>query len=170
MTRRIALLAYPRCQLLDVTGPWQVFATANDLAGTALYRLTLLAEEAGALTTNWGMVLHADNSWQALPGEEGIDTLLVAGGSGVGEQAGNQALLAKLRKMAPSVRRLGSVCTGAFLLAPQACSTATVPRPTGVIAKPWPMPIPPSTSPAMRCTSKASLTLRQRQRAIPVPG
>ncbi|GAB2800965.1 GlxA family transcriptional regulator [Halomonas shantousis] len=117
MTRRIALLAYPRCQLLDVTGPWQVFATANDLAGTALYRLTLLAEEAGALTANSGMALHADIGWQALGAEEGFDTLLIAGGSGVGAQAGNPALLAKLREMAPSVRRLGSVCTGAFLLA-----------------------------------------------------
>lgn len=40
MTRHIALLAYPDCQLLDISGPWQVFASANALSPQPLYRLT----------------------------------------------------------------------------------------------------------------------------------
>ena len=32
-SRRITLLAYPDCQVLDVCGPWQVFASANDVLG-----------------------------------------------------------------------------------------------------------------------------------------
>ncbi|SDK81009.1 Transcriptional regulator GlxA family, contains an amidase domain and an AraC-type DNA-binding HTH domain [Modicisalibacter muralis] len=117
MSRSIALLAYPRCQLLDVSGPWQVFASANELAGKPLYRLTLLGESPGPLATNSGMAFHADRSWHSLGVEETLDTLLVAGGSGVTEQCGNAALIDKLRELAPHVRRIGSVCTGAFLLA-----------------------------------------------------
>jgi transcriptional regulator GlxA family with amidase domain len=46
-----------------------------------------------------------------------IDTLLVAGGLGAQEAARDQALLRWLKRMAPRVRRLGSICTGAFVLA-----------------------------------------------------
>jgi transcriptional regulator GlxA family with amidase domain len=46
-----------------------------------------------------------------------VDTLLVAGGTGLDEAARDKQLLAWLRKMAPHVRRFGSICTGAFLLA-----------------------------------------------------
>ena len=46
MTRHVALFAYPDCQLLDVSGPWQVFASANALSPQPLYQLTLVADAA----------------------------------------------------------------------------------------------------------------------------
>jgi transcriptional regulator GlxA family with amidase domain len=46
-----------------------------------------------------------------------IDTLLVAGGSGVETASRDEELLLWLQKTAQRVRRIGSVCTGAFLLA-----------------------------------------------------
>src|SRR5208337_2250499 len=46
-----------------------------------------------------------------------IDTLLVAGGTGVEEAAQSEELVLWLRKTAQRVRRIGSICTGAFLLA-----------------------------------------------------
>jgi transcriptional regulator GlxA family with amidase domain len=49
--------------------------------------------------------------------DDGIDTLLVAGGLGVEEARKNPDLVAWLSGMAGRVRRLGSICTGAFLLA-----------------------------------------------------
>lgn len=117
MSRQIALLAYPDCQLLDISGPWQVFASANELAGEPLYLLTLLGESTGPVVTNSGLALHVTQSWHELDAQIPVDTLLVAGGSGVTEQCGNVSLLDKLLELAPCVRRLGSVCTGAFLLA-----------------------------------------------------
>src|SRR5206468_9437280 len=45
-----------------------------------------------------------------------IDTLLVAGGLGCLEAMKDRALLRWLRQVAPRVRRLGSICTGAFVL------------------------------------------------------
>src|SRR5258708_774602 len=47
----------------------------------------------------------------------GMDTLLVAGGIGARRAPSDRALVRWLRRIAPRVRRLASVCTGAFLLA-----------------------------------------------------
>jgi len=49
--------------------------------------------------------------------KEGIDTLLVAGGRGTAAALRDRPLIAWLRSMAPRVRRVGSVCSGSFLLA-----------------------------------------------------
>lgn len=117
MPRRVILVAYPDCQLLDVTGPWQVFASANVLAGRTLYSLSLAAEAVGALRSNAGLALYADLAWAELTPETPIDTLLVVGGSGVAAQRSNSPLLDRLDTLAPHCRRLGSICTGAFLLA-----------------------------------------------------
>jgi transcriptional regulator GlxA family with amidase domain len=65
--------------------------------------------------TSGGIVVHADRAFASLRAP--LDTLLVAGGIGVGAPARDARLLAWLRGMAPRVRRLGSVCTGTFLLA-----------------------------------------------------
>lgn len=117
MTRAIVLLAYPDCQLLDVSGPWQVFASANALADAPLYALHLLAERRGPLMTNGGLALQATHALDELDDLTPLDTLLVAGGSGVMRQCESAAMLRALHHLAPAARRLGSVCTGAFLLA-----------------------------------------------------
>lgn len=117
MTRHIALLAYPDCQLLDVSGPWQVFASANALSPLPLYRLTLMADAPGPVMTNGGLAVYASQSYAEMRQLLPLDTLLVAGGSGVMEKRHDQHVLALLRDIAPQVRRLGSICSGAFLLA-----------------------------------------------------
>lgn len=117
MSRNVVLLAYPDCQLLDVSGPWQVFASANALSGRELYRLYLVAKQPGPVMTNGGLALQATHGRDLLVRLLPFDTLLVAGGSGVTRQCDDSALLETLRQVSPRVRRLGSVCTGAFLLA-----------------------------------------------------
>ncbi|GED21711.1 GlxA family transcriptional regulator [Halomonas halmophila] len=115
--RRVALLAYPDCQVLDIAGPWQVFASANALAGQPLYALNLVARSPGNLITNGGLVMQADLDWQGLASLGAPDTLLIAGGSGVFDECRAGHHLEELGEMAPRVRRLGAICTGAFLLA-----------------------------------------------------
>ena len=117
MTRHVAMLAYPDCQLLDVTGPWQVFASANALSPHPLYQLTLLADVVGPVVTNSGLAVNATHSYHQLNALLPLDTLLVAGGSGVMQQRDIAAVKNALCETAPQVRRLGSICSGAFLLA-----------------------------------------------------
>ena len=119
-TRTVACLIYPDAMSLDAVGPLQVFGSANaERAGHGLppaYALRLLAEAAGPVATSAGFALLADGSWKALD-PAGLDTVLVAGGDGVIAQLGNTALQQWLRRAEPQVRRLGSVCSGALLLA-----------------------------------------------------
>jgi transcriptional regulator GlxA family with amidase domain len=116
--RVVDVLIFPRVQVLDVTGPVQVFATANDFVveagGTPPYRLRLVAQDAGGVTATAGVGLAA----QPLSRRgEALDTLIVPGGPGVGAAAENPVLLDWLRQRATQARRVASVCTGAFLLA-----------------------------------------------------
>lgn len=115
-----ACLIYPGFMSLDVVGPWQVMASANDelsRQGRAPhYALRLLAEQPGMVTCSAGLGLVA----QAAYGDEpiaGIHTLIVPGGQGVSGQLGNATLLRWLQQAEPLVARMGSVCSGALLLA-----------------------------------------------------
>ena len=119
---RIALVIYPGVQALDAVGPLEVFSTANHLARAAglcqedRYQLTLISTEPGPVTSSSGYQLVAQCSWQGL--RPLPDTLLLAGGSeeglrGIGL---NLEFQAWLRETSTQVSRLGSVCTGAFLL------------------------------------------------------
>ncbi|PJH85404.1 MULTISPECIES: GlxA family transcriptional regulator [Pseudomonas] len=114
--KTVHVLAFANVQVLDVTGPLQVFASANDLArqqGLPLpYTPTVIAVGGGAVMSSAGLALLAE----PLP-SEGSDTLLIAGGWGVYEAAKDPALVAWVKEHGLRSRRVASVCTGAFLLA-----------------------------------------------------
>jgi transcriptional regulator GlxA family with amidase domain len=116
--RVVEVLAFPSVKLLDVTGPVQVFATANSLmkqAGqTEPYVIRIVAESGQHVEASGGVELAV----HPLPSPRGpLDTLMIAGGEGVGVAAANSQLLDWLRKRSNHARRTASVCTGAFLLA-----------------------------------------------------
>jgi transcriptional regulator GlxA family with amidase domain len=121
--RVIEVLAYPAVQLLDVTGPLQVFATTNDLVtkprGTAAgrtppYELRVVAQGGQSVTASAGLGLVADS---LPPVDATVDTLMIAGGPGVEAAAADPVLVNWVRQRAKHARRVASVCTGAFLLA-----------------------------------------------------
>jgi transcriptional regulator GlxA family with amidase domain len=114
--RRIEILAFPRVQLLDVTGPLQVFATANELApygSTPPYEAAVVAAGASIVTSaGLGLVTEALSSLS-----REVDTLVIAGGYGVDAACRDEALLCWVTARAGAARWVASVCSGAFLLA-----------------------------------------------------
>lgn len=116
--RVVEVLAYPAVQLLDVTGPAQVFASANDAVvaagGTPPYVVKLVAQGGEGATASAGLRFAAD---PLPPWCEALDTLLVAGGTGAEAATENPVLIDWVRHRATQARRIASVCTGAFLLA-----------------------------------------------------
>ncbi|MCF4994549.1 helix-turn-helix domain-containing protein [Pseudomonas syringae] len=116
MPKAIHVLAFANLQLLDVTGPLQVFASANDIARQqgvpAPYAPTVIACGGGAVMSSAGLAVLAD----PLPQDPG-DTLIISGGWGVYAAAEDPSLVNWVREYAASCRRVASVCTGAFLLA-----------------------------------------------------
>ncbi|HVI34260.1 GlxA family transcriptional regulator [Phenylobacterium sp.] len=119
MTHRVAMLAFPDAQVLDVIGPLEVFSrTARWLADTwgraePAYSVEVVAAQAGPVRMSSGLELTASRSFRDL---DACDTLLVAGGIGWAGAAQDAGLLAWLRGMAGQVERLGSICTGALIL------------------------------------------------------
>ncbi len=120
--RIIAFLAAPQTQIMDVAGPFQIFVRASELyqqeytnAGPP-YRVILASTSRDRrVSTNCGIPLIASTSYRHLPNE--IDTLLIAGGTGLDTAARNRDLVLWLQRTTARTRRFGSICTGAFLLA-----------------------------------------------------
>jgi transcriptional regulator GlxA family with amidase domain len=116
--RIVEMLAFPSVQLLDVTGPLQAFATANEhvtqAGGTAPYHLRVVAKGGQGVTASAGLAITT----APLPRPNSmVDTLIIAGGPGVEAAAGDPLLVDWVRQRATKARRVASVCTGAFLLA-----------------------------------------------------
>ncbi|MBT2301738.1 GlxA family transcriptional regulator [Variovorax paradoxus] len=113
---RVAILAFPRVQLLDVAGPADVFAeAARQLGQPRAYQVQVIGTEEGLLKSSSGIRLAVDATVQAHRGP--IDTLLVAGSPDIDRVAGDAQLHDWLRRQSRTVRRYGSVCSGAFVLA-----------------------------------------------------
>ncbi|MFC4275790.1 GlxA family transcriptional regulator [Achromobacter aloeverae] len=115
MTRTIAILAFPGVQLLDVSGPLDVFAQANIELGRKVYALLVVGQDASPITSSSGARLLPD----AVIGDANrkIDTLLVAGGPHAADMLLSEQAKQWLRATARRTRRFGSVCTGALMLA-----------------------------------------------------
>ena len=112
----IAILATPGIQLLDVSGPLDVFAEANVQAGTDVYQLRVVGSALGTIRSSSGVRLMPDMVIGQKLAEK-IDTLLVAGAPNMAEASPERRVVDWVREIAGGVRRYGSVCSGAFLLA-----------------------------------------------------
>lgn len=111
----IAILCFDEAQLLDITGPLQVFSTANDLCQSQSepYELVTIADKCKVRTTS-GLELTC------LPlasSPKSIDTLIVSGGRGITQLVDNKAVLEWIKNVHLSTRRTASVCSGALALA-----------------------------------------------------
>jgi transcriptional regulator GlxA family with amidase domain len=97
-------------QVLDVTGPLEVFSNVSD------YQITLVAsDDSDQLQTNRGIRLAGTVSPDGITGP--IDTLIVAGGPGAESGEYDTAYLRWISDTASRSRRIASICTGAFILA-----------------------------------------------------
>lgn len=117
-TRRVVLLSHDQMNLLDLAGPLQALSTASKRfsgGGAALYETIVVSVDGGLVSTSAGLPIMT-LPLSALDGIP-IDTLIAPGGSKDNEMHAPPALVAWIAERAPSVRRLCSVCTGAFLLA-----------------------------------------------------
>jgi transcriptional regulator GlxA family with amidase domain len=115
------MVAFEDAQILDICGPLEVFARAARLAsdegrrGPAPYTVEVVAPRRGRLRTSSGVELIARRGYADVT--SGVDTLMVCGGRGASQAVRDRRLVRWIRKMTPRVRRLASVCTGAYLLA-----------------------------------------------------
>jgi transcriptional regulator GlxA family with amidase domain len=112
----MAMLALPGVQLLDVSGPLDVFAEANRQHGRDIYRPLVIGASRGPIISSSGVRLLPDRVIGAAAEDE-MDTLLVAGTPEAANMVYPVRLVAWLGDASRRARRYGSVCSGALLLA-----------------------------------------------------
>ncbi|HZN15749.1 MAG TPA: GlxA family transcriptional regulator [Acidimicrobiales bacterium] len=111
-TRRVVVVGYEDMQILDLTGPMEVFAMANRQV-PASYAVDVVSPGGGAVRASSGLEV----TMGPLPRRTAIDTLLVVGGTGTPAAMGNDTLIRWIKSAATRSRRVTSVCSGAFVLA-----------------------------------------------------
>jgi transcriptional regulator GlxA family with amidase domain len=109
----VVILAYEGVQLLDVTGPIEVFEAARERG--APYRVLVASPDGSDVLAGSRTRLGADLAFAELPRH--IDTLVVPGAPDWRATVADAPLVATVADVARRSRRTASVCAGAFLLA-----------------------------------------------------
>lgn len=114
--RRIIVVVVPPIEELDLVGPMQVFGAANRLSGRKVYSLEIVTNRTELEVQGEGGMLSflAQGRLEDVKGT--LDSVLLVCGVAT-RLAKDPALSQWLKRLTPTVRRLGGVCVGAFLLA-----------------------------------------------------
>ena len=111
---RIVLVTFDSAQILDVTGPMEVFSTASRFIESAGYRTDVVTTRGGPVRASCGLEFASSPAGDVVGP---VDTLIVAGGTGIETATADEELLDHVRRLAIDARRVASVCSGAFVLA-----------------------------------------------------
>jgi transcriptional regulator GlxA family with amidase domain len=106
---RLGIVLFPGFQMMNLS-VLSVFEFANRLADTPLYELALLSEDGGPVQGSSGFAVTTQKF-----DDSKFDTLIVVGDNDA--LVSPPAVVDFLKRSAPTVRRIGSTCTGAFNLA-----------------------------------------------------
>lgn len=117
--KRVVFVVYGGIQSLDLAGPFEVFRGANEVLEIqhkpAAYEVRVAALKVEPIVTESGLLVLPHDALAKVRGP--IDTLIVAGGTGVLDAIKDKSLLAGVARLARGARRIVSVCSGAFVLA-----------------------------------------------------
>jgi len=120
MTKHIVIIAPPNASILDIAGPLEVFSKATDYINTYIqnteetYTLHVLSiTSSKIIKTSSGLPIICEGTVKSIDYE--VDTVLVAGNAP--EDIVIQETLNWLSEHANTIRRVGSICAGAFILA-----------------------------------------------------
>ncbi len=107
MSLVVGLLVFPRVQQLDLTGPYEVFASMPET------RVELISRTLDAVVSATGLILTPTMTFAACPQ---LDVLCIPGGAGVNALLTDPETLTFVKRQASGARYVTSVCTGALVL------------------------------------------------------
>lgn len=112
---KVVIVVFDDVQALDVAGPMDVFAEANNfLPPDRHYEVALVGMRAGLVRCGNSMEINVGFGYEEY--DEQPDLILVAGGPRLPDMQPAPGILEWLREKAEGSRRYGSVCNGAFPL------------------------------------------------------
>jgi len=118
---RVTFVVYPGFELLDTSGPSSVFNGANRaLSGRKkppFYAIDLVSAAGGPVASSSGITVHTQSLEKRT--RDMVDTLLIVGAERehLLPILADKALSTWIPQLAAKAQRLGSVCSGAFILA-----------------------------------------------------
>lgn len=113
--RPIVFAVFDDIQSLDLTGPLEVFAAADDEAGGGEYSLEVRSLDGRDVRANSGLRIGVDGAIDEAP--KTLDSVIVPGGDGTVGAVADERFVDAVRDLASRSRRIVSVCSGAFVLA-----------------------------------------------------
>ncbi len=123
VSRFVVIVLFDGVDLLDVTGPPEVFSLLRREVGDAAgYHVVLAAETMDPVTTSAGVRILPDTTFREVLSGRSIDTLLVPGsveldGQGRVHAVADPTVVSRVKALAGQARRVASVCVGAHILA-----------------------------------------------------
>jgi cyclohexyl-isocyanide hydratase len=103
----IGFLVFPNVQQLDLTGPYEVFASWPRA------RVRLVWKTLDPVVSSTKLTLTPDETYATCPQ---LDVLCIPGGAGINALMGDAETLGFVRRQAEGARFVTSVCTGALVL------------------------------------------------------
>ena len=107
MPRHIGFLVFPAVQQLDLTGPYEVFATLPEA------RLHLIWKDLAPVSSASGLVLAPTLTFAQCPA---LDVLCIPGGIGINALLADSEVVGFVRAQAARAGVVTSVCSGALIL------------------------------------------------------
>ncbi len=114
MKKNIAILIFDDVEVLDFTGPFEVFAKTDEIRGYDTFHTFTFAESPGSVRARNGLKVVPDFTLENCPPPH---VLVIPGGQGSRALLKKPALLEWIRTKARTAEIVMSVCTGALVLA-----------------------------------------------------
>jgi transcriptional regulator GlxA family with amidase domain len=111
--KTIAFVLYPGITLLDMVGPLQVFSELRSFNDQ--YQPVVVAERTEPMPTDTPLTVTADKTFAEVPDPTVV--IVPGGGPPTIKAMGDEVLRDYLRQVAGTASVVGSVCTGAMILA-----------------------------------------------------
>ena len=115
-TKRIGLVGFDGVVAIDLAGPADAFAVANEAENDPKpsYEILIIGSSSQPFVSGSGLMFKPQRTFKTAPS---LDTLIIPGGSGIRKPVINKSVSAFIKARAGSTRRIASVCTGIYGLA-----------------------------------------------------
>lgn len=112
--RTVGILVFDEVEVLDFSGPFEVFSVAGRRDELELFDVFLIAEKAEPVLARSGFSVNPRYTLETSPP---TDIIVVPGGYGTRAEMDNRTVLEWIARRAPEAEIVLSVCTGSILLA-----------------------------------------------------
>jgi transcriptional regulator GlxA family with amidase domain len=111
-TCNVGILIFDNVEVLDFSGPFEVFNVANEINTERLFKVFNIAETEDIIMAKFDYKVKPDYSINDHPE---IDILVIPGGEGRKIQMNNPVITGWVKKEFDSIELLLTVCTGVFI-------------------------------------------------------